>query len=185
MSAPIEQLVREHDLILRVLRALERLTDRLEGGENLSPDLFLRAADFIQNFADRYHHAKEEDILFKWMGERGVPVQGGPIGVMLYEHTLGRQYRQGLETGARKLQQGNPEGVAEIAENARGFIQLLSQHILKENNVLYPMAERVIPQSDMARMAEAFNEVRKEVRGEQVEETYRRLADELEAAANS
>ena len=185
MSAAIEQLIREHDLILRMLEALEQAVTRLETGKAVPPEVFLKAVDFIQNFADRYHHAKEEDILFKRMAEKGVPVEGGPIGVMLHEHNLGRQYRQALEQGARKLEQGNREAVALIVENARGYIQLLQQHILKENNVLYPMAENLIPPEIMEKMAEAFIRAGKEVIDENVEEHYRKVVEEVESAVKS
>jgi hemerythrin-like domain-containing protein len=56
------------------------------------PDLFRQGVDFVRNFADRCHHAKEEENLFPRMEARGVPRDGGPIGVMLFEHEEGRAY---------------------------------------------------------------------------------------------
>jgi hemerythrin-like domain-containing protein len=180
MSKPIDILVEEHDVILRMLQVLEKAVSRLERGENVPAEVFLKAADFIKTFADHCHHAKEEDILFKVMERRGIPVEGGPIGVMLYEHDEGRKYRKGLEEGARALERGEEEARHQIAENARGYIALLSQHIHKENNILYPMGERVFSPEDIGELEREFDRVEKEISGKELHEKYRKMVEELE-----
>ena len=76
----------EHRVIERVIQALENAAQCLEGGRDVRPGFFVDAADFIAGFADGCHHRKEEGVLFKAMIENGVPVHGGPVAVMLYEH---------------------------------------------------------------------------------------------------
>ncbi len=82
-------LMDEHQVILRVISALEGAVDKIDSGK-ISPAFFIDASDFIKNFADGCHHVKEEGVLFKYMEAGGVPVQGGPIGVMLSDHEAGR-----------------------------------------------------------------------------------------------
>ncbi|NOY58855.1 MAG: hypothetical protein GXO75_07960, partial [Calditrichaeota bacterium] len=126
MQKPTELLVAEHDVIERMLKVLTEAANRLQKGQVVAPDIFVKAADFIQNFADRCHHAKEEDVLFKLMGERGVPTQGGPIAVMLIEHDQGRGYRRGLADAAERLKDGDASAAEAVIENARNYSALLS-----------------------------------------------------------
>ena len=86
----VERLMSEHELIERGQNLLEKAVARIEAGQPL-PDGFPQwAVRFLQEFADQCHHAKEEDVFFPLLKQRGIPEQGGPIGVMLHEHILGR-----------------------------------------------------------------------------------------------
>ena len=177
---PTDILVAEHDVIERMLKVLNEAADRLEKGETVEAELFIKAADFIQNFADRCHHAKEEDILVKLMQKRGIPTEGGPIAVMLSEHEQGRMYRQGLAQAAEALNNGDTSAAASAIENARNFATLLSQHIAKENNILYPMANQVFSEEDQRQLHREFERVEKEVIGAGVHEKYHHMVEELE-----
>jgi len=180
MQKPTELLVAEHDIIERMLNVLNEAADRLQRGDAVAAELFVKAADFIQNFADRCHHAKEEDILFKLMGERGIPTQGGPIAVMLIEHNQGRGYRKGLADAAERLKNGDASAEQAVIENARNYSALLSQHIQKENNILYPMANQILSEQDQQNLQREFERVENDVIGKGVHEKYHHLVEELE-----
>ena len=173
-------LMEEHRLIERVIAALEAGAQRLEDGLDVRSEFFLEASSFIGGFADGCHHKKEEGVLFIALASAGVPVQGGPIGVMLAEHEQGRAYNRGMQAGVEKLQAGDPAGKAEIIRNARGFALLLSQHIAKEDGVLFPMAEQVLTSEQQEQMLVDFEKVEKEEIGAGVCARYLPLADELE-----
>jgi hemerythrin-like domain-containing protein len=138
-------LVEEHKLILRMLAALERnaqLTARCEYGNYR---FYLEAVDFIRNYADRFHHAKEEDVLFEALVANGMPRDNSPVAAMLVEHDHGRAFVRAMEQAANDALAGKPGQDAAIAENALGYIELLRGHIGKEDGILYPLAERLIP----------------------------------------
>lgn len=170
----------EHRVIERVIAAVATAAGRLEAGENVRPGFFLDAAQFIKGFADGCHHRKEEGVLFQTMTEHGMPAQGGPIGVMLYEHDEGRAYTQGMREAAEKLQAGDTASKADVIANARGYADLLTQHIHKEDNILFPMADRVIPADEHDAVLEGFERVEHEETGEGVHEKYLALAEALE-----
>ena len=177
-----EILMAEHEVIKRVITSLETASGKLEKGENLAPVFFTDAADFIKGFADGCHHVKEEQVLFKTMSDHGLPAQSGPIGVMLYEHEQGRKYTRGMREAALKLAAGDASARAEVIRNARGYAALLRQHIEKENNVLFPMADQVIPLAEQDDVFEGFERVEHEETGEGVHEKYLALAEKLEEA---
>jgi hemerythrin-like domain-containing protein len=90
--------------------------------------------------------------------QRGIPEQGGPIGVMLHEHVLGRDCVGRM----REASQAKPFDARTFADAARQYIALLRQHIFKENNVLFRMAERVMSESDDADVTGRFSKVEQE-----------------------
>jgi hemerythrin-like domain-containing protein len=180
-----EILIAEHIVIVRVLDSLQETVYASAAGKTVRPGFFSDAADFIRGFADGCHHRKEENVLFKAMSASGVPVQGGPVGVMLDEHEQGRQFTRAMRGGAEKWQAGQEAGQVETLKAAQQYIALLRQHILKENNVLFPMADRFIPLKDQTQVAEDFERVEHEETGASVHEKYLALAEDLEAEAKT
>jgi hemerythrin-like domain-containing protein len=176
-----EILMEEHRVIERVLAALEAASNRLEAGQDVRPGFFFEAASFVKGFADGCHHMKEEGVLFPAMAEEGVPVQGGPIGVMLMEHEMGRAYIQGMLTAAERVQQGDASARSDLEENTRKYVALLKQHIQKEDAILFPMADQVIPSTQQDKVWDEFEHIEHVETGEGVHEKYLALADNLEA----
>ena len=146
MKADITQaLVDEHRLILRMITLLEHNAPRTAKGDYSNWQFYLDGVDFIRNYADRFHHAKEEDVLFEALVTNGMPREHSPVAAMLMEHDQGRAYVKSMETAAREAQAGILGNELIIAENALAYAELLREHISKEDGILYPLAERVIP----------------------------------------
>jgi hemerythrin-like domain-containing protein len=175
-----EILMQEHRVIERVLAALEAGAGRLERGQVVRPGFFLDAADFVKGFADGCHHKKEEGVLFTAMTASGLPAENGPVGVMLAEHEQGRAYTRAMRQAAARWESGDTAARADVVRNACGYVALLRQHIAKEDGVLFPLADRVIPLPAQDQVAEGFEHVEHEETGEGVHEKYLALADVLE-----
>jgi hemerythrin-like domain-containing protein len=179
---PTQVLMAEHELILQALDALEKKVAAIQAGAAPDRAYFDTAVTFLRGFADKCHHGKEEHLLFKRMTERGFPIQGGPIGVMLSEHEAGRAFIRGIADGAAKLGT-DPAAARQIIENTRGYIDLLRAHIDKENTVLFPMADRALGPEDQAYLAKEFERFEAEETGAGVHEAMLKLLDELKAGA--
>ena len=173
-------LMDEHRVIERVLVALDKAVKIVESGGTIKPAYFLEVADFIKGFADGCHHAKEEKVLFEAMVNAGIPREGGPVGVMLAEHEQGRAFVRAMRAGAEKWQAGDESGRKADVEAARGYVELLHAHIYKEENILFPLADRAIPLDIQQQVAEDFERVEREETGEGVHEKYLALAEKLE-----
>jgi hemerythrin-like domain-containing protein len=154
----VERLVAEHDLIERGLTLLEKAVVRLDAGQPLPEGFPQWAPRFFQQFADQCHHAKEEDVLFPVLKQRGIPEQEGPLGVMLHEHGLGRD----CVARMREASRAQPFDARTFADAARQYLPLLRQHIFKENNVLFHMAKRVMSEADDADVTGRFSQVEQE-----------------------
>lgn len=158
---PTEQLVREHGDILVMIQIVREMVRRLEAREPVDPDHLEKAVDFIRNYADKYHHAKEEDFLFPAMEEAGVPGEGGPIGAMLAEHDEGRGYVRIAAEAIDAYRGGDAAAGKVIAANLRNYAGLLEGHISKENQVLYPIADAHIEEPGQRELRWAFDHVAK------------------------
>lgn len=174
-----DALKKDHRVIEKMLRFLELTSKKLENGEDVPVDLLKKALDFIRNFADNYHHGKEEDILFRIMGEKGFAIEGGPVSVMLDEHNTGRGYTRGLSEGIDKYVSGDDNAKKAIAENARNYTRLLATHIMKEDNILYSLADKIIPRNQQEEILNKFTTVEKERLGEGQLLYYLNMPDEL------
>ena len=176
-------LMEEHRVIERVLNTLEKAALAANKGEKVNPEFFIEAADFIKGFADGCHHKKEEGVLFKEMVNAGVPEQGGPVGVMLNEHEQGRVYTNSMRQAAEQWQAGDEAGRKGAVQNALGYVNLLRVHIHKEENILFPLAGRVIPVDRQEPLTDAFEHIEHEETGEGVHEKYLGMAERLEKEA--
>ncbi len=163
--------------------SLDSAVERLKSGEEFRPGFFVQAADFIKGFADGCHHMKEEGVLFKELIDRGVPVENGPIGVMLIEHEKGRVYTRQMRLSAERLQEGDRSAFQDLIDAAQGYTSLLRAHIYKEDNILFPLADKVIPISDQAAVLDGFEKVEHEETGEGVHEKYLAMAEALSQEA--
>jgi hemerythrin-like domain-containing protein len=99
---------------------------------------------------------------------------------MLMEHQLGRDYIRSLREAATRMQSGYESASSVVIQSARGYAALLRQHIYKEDNILFPMADRVIPIAEQGQVWEGFEHVEHEETGEGVHEKYLTLAEALE-----
>ncbi len=177
---PTDVLKNEHKAILLMLEVAESVSQKLEAGEKVPAEHLTQMVDFIRGFADKCHHAKEEDLLYPAMEKTGMPRQGGPIGVMLVEHTEGREFVRKMKEAAEKYAAGDKKAGLQFAANARLYASLLSQHIHKEDNILYPIADARLSPQTQAGLEKDFERVEDEVVGAGKHEEYHRLLEELE-----
>lgn len=176
---PTETLKHEHQVILMVLVGAEREAQHICETGKVDADKVRQMLDFFRTFADRCHHAKEEKLLFKKMVEHGLPGDTGPIAMMLHEHELGRARLRAVDEALPGAIQGDKAEAEVVADNLDGYAKLLRQHIAKEDEVLYPMADQLLTDEDQQALGEAFEKVEAEEMGEGTHERYHEMAHKL------
>lgn len=180
-SQAIQILKHEHRVIESVLGSLEGFVARMQEGEEVERSAVHRYAEFFSKFADRCHHGKEEDLLFKTMVAHGFSDRAGPIAVMLGEHTEGRAHVRVLaEIGSREGELSDEECDA-LADHAGAYVPMLRNHIAKEDSILYVMAERTLPPSELSGLVEAFEQFEREQMGPDEHQRLHELAGLLVA----
>ena len=169
----------EHRIIERVLDCLERLAERGRAEGRLDVGPARDAIEFFRGFADRNHHGKEESHLFPMMEQRGFSPDAGPTAVMRREHEQGRQLVGAMADALDSASAGEAVGVEAFLGAAHDFINLLRQHIHKENQILFPMAEQALTAADKEKLLEAFARVNSEEIGEAERQRLMQIAASL------
>jgi hemerythrin-like domain-containing protein len=176
---PTEVLKSEHRVIEQVLNCLEKIASRCASEGKLDRTAAQKAIDFFQNFADHCHHGKEEEHLFPLLEARGFSRGAGPTGVMLYEHEQGRRLLRSLAAAVEDDARGLPNARQRFVDQARSYVQLLREHIVKEDQCLFPKANQVLTPEDQEALQDAFEKVESEEMGLGTHEEYLHLANEL------
>jgi hemerythrin-like domain-containing protein len=153
---PTDLLSQEHRAIESKLNLLEQELRAAVSGAPLNRAFFDETLDFFRNFADGCHHAKEENLLFPLLTERGMPADGGPIAVMLAEHDAGRAYLRAVRDNLDAAVGGSKGAREQVCANAEAYIELLRHHIYKEDNILFRMAKSLLAPDDVAELEKQF-----------------------------
>jgi hemerythrin-like domain-containing protein len=173
-----EILMNEHRVIETVLAALERMADRADA-EGAIPVADARdAVVFLQTFADRCHHMKEEDRLFPAMERCGIPRDAGPTAVMRQEHAVGRAHVRAMDEAVTAFERGDKAASRRFSFEAHSFVELLREHIAKEDEVLFPMADRMLPPEVESELLAGFEHAEKDM-GAGTHEKFLAVAERL------
>ncbi len=141
MKNILEDLVNDHKLIISLLDVI----DKIDNSKNYENNYFEKIIYVIKNFADKFHHGKEEEILYPYVIEhKGFSKENGPVAIMFIEHDEGRGYVKKASDELKNTTANNKL----IIENLKSYSELLRSHIYKEDNILYPMIDSVITENE-------------------------------------
>lgn len=155
MKTAIQSLERDHEYILALIAVMEEISSK-QTADTGDIETIIRV---IKNFADGLHHAKEETLLFPAMEKYGFSREHGPVAVMLSDHDQGRMYVKGMNDALQAVKGGNSHAWKDVYEHMLGYGMLLRTHISKENNVLFRMAEKALPENEKELLLEEFVKV--------------------------
>jgi hemerythrin-like domain-containing protein len=179
MSQAIETLMAEHRFVEKLLGSLQVFVKQLELGQEEARKTIADYAEFFREFADRCHHGKEEDRLFEAMGDHGFPRNAGPLFVMVGEHNMGRARIKELSAIAAGEGPLSPEELGQVEATAGAFISMLRMHIQKEDEILFPAAEKALPSVVLEELATGFEDFERTVMGEGAHERLDALGEKL------
>jgi len=130
---------RDHDLIEKVIKAMEVTIQLLESGKQIPDSILNPVLDFSKNFTDVCHHSKEENALFPALEQAGMPRNMGPIAIMLMDHERSRELGRSMEKYADEY--FNTGSSANLIDYMKQYVEHITEHLWKENNRLFLMAE--------------------------------------------
>ena len=151
-SPPMKKLVDEHGWIKRWVALIPDIIKNLDVESETGRRAILESMDFIRSYADKFHHAKEEEVLFKYFDENLDILK-----VMHEDHTQARGHvRAILEAVEQKDRKA-------VAEHLSAYRELLTEHIKKEDEILYPWMDKHLSVSQVGELFSKFNQVEKEM----------------------
>ncbi len=147
----------EHRLIERMVKLLQSELDRLSTEETLDPDFILATVDFFRTYADRTHHGKEEDILFKALEKKALDESLRSIMDELIEEHIYAREKVGRLLESRELHlNGAPGALDQAKETLKDLIELYPRHIEKEDKRFFYPCMELFTDSEKAEMLEEF-----------------------------
>ena len=145
-SPPMKKLVNEHALIKRLVAMIPVVIDSLDVVSEEGRQVIIDSVDFIRSYADKYHHAKEEEILFKYFSE-----DLDIIKTMHEDHERARAHVRAI------LEAVDKKDKKAISEHLNAYQELLSEHIKKEDEILYPWMDREFSTTQIGELFSKFN----------------------------
>jgi len=130
---------RDHELIEKVIKSMEATVQLLSDGKQIPESILLPVIDFTKNFTDVCHHTKEEKSLFPALEQAGLPSNMGPIAMMLMDHQRSREIGTAMEESAKKYLSSGES--TKLISDMRLYVEHITEHLWKENNKLFMMAE--------------------------------------------
>ena len=175
-----DDLKSEHQGIQLMLTILQTIAGKIGEGEQIGSGQLDSIMEFLSIFVDKCHHAKEEEFLFPALEAAGVLREGGPIGVLLGEHEQGRRLVARLKKAVTNYTSGDKTAAANVQVIVDEYVALLTQHIEKETNVLFAMADAKLDTAKDNELFEAFEQLEKERIGLGKHEEFHALLHRLE-----
>ena len=170
-----ELLMDDHTMHEKVFAAMDKAFADPNGP---SPEAITGMVDYVTTYIDQCHSLKEENHLFPLIQERGIPAQGGPLGVMLAEHEQQRELVARIKALSGDFLGGDGSSLASLKQVFDEYQTLCKDHFWKENDILYPMAIRVMNEDDEAAVIRGIEETEASL-GEGTRERYYALAEDL------
>ena len=146
----------EHRLIERMISLINDATVQIESTHRVDPVFVDTAVDFIRMYADRTHHGKEEDILFRDLRKRSLSAEDLQImKELVEEHVFGRQTTKALVAANTRYRNGDESALADIVSKLRTLVDFYPKHIEKEDKVFFPASRAYFTnEEDQAMLAE-------------------------------
>jgi hemerythrin-like domain-containing protein len=167
----------EHRLIERMFSVIKGILAEIESQHKVDPVFVDIAVDFIRMYADRTHHGKEEDILFRALSKR--PLSAGDQQVMnelIGEHIFGRQTTRALVEANTRYRNGDETALRGIIDKLQTLVEFYPKHIEKEDKVFFPASRAYFTKEEDQAMLAKFREFDREM----IHEKYKSVVEEME-----
>jgi hemerythrin-like domain-containing protein len=173
---PIAPLMIEHRLIERLIARLGVEAERVRVGQPVDPNFVERAVDFIRSYADRCHHGKEEDILFRDLAAKSLsPEHARVMQELADEHVQARGLVRALIEAKDRFVRGEPGATRDVADLLERIAVFYPPHIEKEDRHFFVPVMVYFSKEDQAAMLAQFEEFDRRL----VHERYRQVVEEL------
>ena len=170
----------EHRLIERMIALIKNAVMQIQAHGKVDPQFVDTAIDFIRIYADRTHHGKEEDILFRNLDKRPLSADDRRIMTeLIQEHVFGRQTTKALADANTRYRKGDAAAVTEIAEKLQTLAALYPKHIEKEDKVFFPASMAYFTKDEAQAMLRDFWEFDRKM----IHEKYKAVVEGLESDA--
>jgi hemerythrin-like domain-containing protein len=178
MRKATDALEREHKVINKAVAAMAQIVTQLEFRHTVSPEILRDLLQFMREFSDQCHHGKEESYFFPYLESKGVPSTGCPLSALKGEHVKSRQLLDDLNSAAASYINDAERGRLTLIQVLQSLVALYPAHIWKEDFLLFPMADKILAESDQQLLLNQFAKA-EEVLGANAHDRFESLVADL------
>ena len=169
----------EHRLIERMISQVKNALDHIPQEGSIDPHFIDIVVDFVRTYADRTHHGKEEDILFRALESRPLSDNDRRVmGELIQEHIFGRQKTHALIDANNRYRMGSQNALADVSEALHTLVEVYPKHIQKEDTLFFPAARAYFTEDEDMALLTAFNEFDRNM----IHEKYKSVVESMEQA---
>ena len=176
----IDILVNEHGLIRQFLDNIYMALEKLEMDERPPREFFDKALEFSRNFTDKFHHFKEEYVMFGQLAQRKSGALDGQLDSLRHQHERNRNFIAEISDSLDGYAKGDEIPTDTLIESLAAYISLLRNHIHREDHKFYPMVREEFSEDELQGLLDLFNKENQRI-GEQTFEENRKLVQEMAA----
>ena len=154
--SPVEDLMREHGALSRLLLIYEEILRRLKANKTSLPDVLSSSAGIIRRFVEDYHEKLEEEHLFPRYEKAGKLVD--LVKVLREQHEAGRRLTDQIRKRSMAAAQEDPWERKELAKSMRLFIRMYRPHKAREDTVLFPAFRALVSPAEYAKLGDEFED---------------------------
>ncbi len=173
----MEILANEHGLIRQFLDNLTLVGQKLEEGTYPSRACLEKGIEFARLFADKFHHFKEEQVLFVRLAQKKKGEIDSRLEVLRHEHDRGRALVGEIEACLDGFETRDPVIISRLIEKVGAYTALLRHHIHTEDHVFFPMAKSALTADEMELIMIEFNKEREKRGGDTFEKCHKLVVD--------
>jgi hemerythrin-like domain-containing protein len=167
----------EHRLIERFLSVIKGVLAEIESKRKIDPVFVDKAVDFIRVYADRTHHGKEEDILFRKLNNKPLIAEDRRImKELIEEHVFGRQTTEALIAANTRYRNGDEAALTDIAAKLHILTEFYPKHIEKEDKLFFPSSRNYFTDEEDQAMLAEFREFDRKM----IHEKYQSVVEKFE-----
>jgi hemerythrin-like domain-containing protein len=167
----------EHRLIERMLSLVRDALLRAEKTQTIDPLFVDQAVDFIKVYADRTHHGKEEEIMFREMHDKNLaPEDRRVMNELIEEHVFGRTITKAVVEGNTRYRNGDQAALPDIMLALHTLVDFYPRHIEKEDKLFFPAARAYFSEAEDQAMLARFWEFDRQM----IHEKYSLIVDSLQ-----
>ncbi|MDO8498486.1 MAG: hemerythrin domain-containing protein [bacterium] len=175
-----KQLKEEHQAVLLLLSILRKIREKIGRKEEIPSQHLEEILEFFKVFVDKCHHKKEEGILFPMITGAEIPEEKGLIGDLLRDHAILHEYVKVIDESFTGFKAGDQRNVERLMEAAKSYITLLTEHISKEDDILFELADQYLLREADERMMEQFEYIEINQLGSGKHKQFERMLERLE-----
>ncbi len=176
-----EILIEEHVLIRQMLSHLSQARKMIETDQHPPKEVFEKAVLFSRNFTDKYHHYKEEYLMFGLLAKKKEGVLEKQLAALKYEHERGCQFIETLSHSIGEYAKGDSFATTTLLENIASYTSILKRHIFVEDHIFFPLVEKELSNQEDLDLVTQFQKENQRVGGSSFVSDYSTLVFEIEA----